>query len=114
MLISRGAVASVERYSPAAAVAPPERTKAGMLAQQVCLELQALTGNAGASVLLDILLKRLRVSFRELEVALAIGVERGWIERKGDTVALNDEGRQATLVPWPPSEPPRPSQARLR
>jgi hypothetical protein len=90
-----------------------DQSKVMALARQLCVELQALTGNANASVLLDILMKRLRVGPRELEAALAAGVAAGWVERRGDTVALREEGRQATLMPWPPREPMR-AQSRFR
>jgi hypothetical protein len=93
---------------------PAHRSEAEALAQRLCIELQALTGNACSSVLLDILLQRLRVGLRELEPALACAARSDWIERHGDTVALREQGRSATLVSWPPLEPRSPSQARLR
>jgi hypothetical protein len=88
-------------------------SRAAALSRQLCVELQALTGNASSSVLLDILASRLRVGLRELEPALALGIESGWIERRADAVALREEGRQATLVRWPPREPLR-VQSRFR
>ena len=119
MPISRSAAARVQRFSQtpitvAVPSAPVDRTPAEVLAQRLCIELQALTGNAHSSVLLDILLKRLRVGLRELESALAFAAECGWIERRADSAALQDKGREATLVSWPPREPTLPSQARLR
>jgi hypothetical protein len=84
-----------------------------MLARQLCIELQALTGKANSSVLIEILAKRLRVGLHDLEAAVNWGAEMAWIERRVDAVALREEGRQATLLPWPPREPPR-AQRSLR
>lgn len=86
---------------------PLEPPRAAILARQLCVELQALTGKANSSVLLEILAKRLRIGLHDLESAVSWGTEVGWIERRIDAVALRDEGRQATLTPWPPREPPR-------
>jgi hypothetical protein len=93
---------------------PVRRSEAEALAQRICVELQALTGKACSSVLLDVLLQRLRVGPGELEPALACAARCEWIDRHGDTVALRDEGRSATLISWPPVEPRPRSQARLR
>ena len=84
-----------------------EPSRAEMLARRLCVELQALTGKANSSVLLDILAKRLRVGLHDLESGVSWGAEMGWLERRVDAVALQDEGRRATLIPWPPREPPR-------
>lgn len=86
---------------------PFEMPRAAILARQLCVELQALTGKANSSVLLEILAKRLRVGLHDLKSAVSWGTEMGWIECRVDAVALRDEGRQATLTPWPPREPPR-------
>ena len=86
---------------------PLEPPRAAILARQLCVELQALTGKANSSVLLDILAKRLRVGLHDLESGVSWGAEMGWLERRVDAVALRDEGRRATLIPWPPREPPR-------
>lgn len=106
-----------ERPSPgpvSASVAEPfEPSRAATFARQLCVELQALTGKANSSVLLEILAKRLRIGLHDLESAVSWGVDAGWIERRIDAVALRDEGRQATLMPWPPREPPR-AQRSLR
>lgn len=123
MPVSRSAAVRIGRYPrslqssaihAAKAVAPVQRSEAEALAQRMCIELQALTGKACSSVLLDVLLQRLRVGLRELEPALACAAKSEWIERHGDTVALREEGRSATLISWPPVEPRLPSQARLR
>ncbi len=122
MPVSRSAAVRGGRYFRSPRVASfaaskptlAERSEAEALAQRMCIELQALTGNACSGVLLDVLLQRLRVGPRELEPALACAVKSDWIERHGDTVALRDEGRTATLVSWPPLEPRPLSQARLR
>ncbi|HEY6983634.1 hypothetical protein [Reyranella sp.] len=115
MTISPG---SARRLYPQAAAGVEQNSahshsRAAALSRQLCVELQALTGNASSSVLLDILASRLRVGLRELEPALALGIESGWIERRADAVALREEGRQATLVRWPPREPLR-VQSRFR
>jgi len=102
---------SIPAHAPPVATAPS--SPVDTLARRLCLELQALTGNANSSVLLDVVARRLRVGLRELEPALALGAEAGWIERRSDSVALRDEGRQATLVDWPPREPLR-AQNRYR
>jgi hypothetical protein len=94
-----------------AAAGSLEEPNAVTLARRLCVELQALTGNASSGVLLDVVARRLRVGVRELEPALIWGTEAGWIERRADAVALRDEGRQATLMPWPPREPARAQRA---
>jgi hypothetical protein len=122
MPVSRSAAVRIGRYPrsfrpsavPTAKAAFTPRSEAEALAQRLCIELQALTGNACSSVLLDVLLQRLRVGLRELEPALACAARSEWIERHGDTVALREEGRSATLISWPPVEPRPPSQARMR
>lgn len=106
MTISPGSAQRPSPQSIAGIGENPARSRLA-LSRRLCVELQALTGNASSSVLLDILAKRLRVSLRELEAALALGVQSGWIERRADAVALREEGRQATLIPWPPREPLR-------
>lgn len=74
------------------------------LARRICAELQALTGKASTTVMIDTMAIRLRIGYRELEPALALGVSRGWIERRIDSVALNDAGRLAAQSPWPPRD----------
>ena len=78
--------------------------KAEVLARRLCTELQALTGNASSTVMIDTMAIRLRVGYRELEPALAFGARRGWIQRRPDSVALNDAGRLAVRTSWPPPD----------
>ena len=90
----------------AAPVAPQpiELDKAEVLARRLCTELQALTGNANSTVMIDTMAIRLRVGYRELEPALAFGARRGWIQRRPDSVVLSDAGRQAVRISWPPPD----------
>lgn len=92
----------------AAATAAPQpiviADQAELLARRLCAELQALTGNASSTVMIDTMAIRLRVGYRELEPALAFGAHRGWIVRRSDSVALNDAGRLAVRTPWPPAD----------
>lgn len=97
---------TVARPIAASPVAPQPivADKAEVLARRLCAELQALTGNANSTVMIDTMAIRLRVGYRELEPALAFGARRGWINRRSDSVALNDAGRLAVRTSWPPPD----------
>jgi hypothetical protein len=75
-----------------------------VLARRLCTELQALTGNANSTVMIDTMAIRLRVGYRDLEPALAFGARRGWIDRRPDSIALSDAGRVAAQTSWPPAD----------
>ena len=101
-IANRSTVARPIAASPAPQ--PIVLDKAEVLARRLCTELQALTGNASSTVMIDTMAIRLRVGYRELEPALALGARRGWIQRRPDSVALNDAGRLAVRTSWPPPD----------
>ena len=67
------------------------------LVSRLCLELGALTGDARCWVMLDIFPRRLRTSWREIDLAAILAEQNGWLVRRQYAVRLTPAGRQHAL-----------------
>jgi hypothetical protein len=77
----------------------PRSVATPVLAQELCAEIQALVGDTGHYVLLDVLSRRLGVDWDRLRRAVAFAQGMGWIEVRGDSVALVRGARGGAIAP---------------
>ena len=66
----------------------PRQVSTPILAQELCVETHALVGDSGQFVMLEVLSQRLGVDWDRLLDAVTYARERGWIDARGDSIAL--------------------------
>lgn len=69
------------------------------LAERLCVELHALTGQGNSPVMLEILEGRLKISGSETKAAAELAQECGWIKLRTYSVTLSPEGRRLAEKP---------------